>query len=146
MSQTEQPHLAGHLILMRDSDRRMEPGASALVLGVGGDTLICVAAILEDHKLHRPMSLDLLWQVHCSPSPVLAIFAYACILEYKSYSQQCIACLSEMSWKSVLTPSESSWTKFLCCKDTVCCSSPGLVGPPVRPHVSCALVCQRWVW
>ncbi|BDA46277.1 hypothetical protein COCOBI_08-3690 [Coccomyxa sp. Obi] len=63
VGQVEQPHMAGHLILMRDSDRRMEPGASALVLGVGGDTLICVAAILEDHKLNRPMSLDLLWQV-----------------------------------------------------------------------------------
>ncbi|EIE24051.1 hypothetical protein COCSUDRAFT_62574 [Coccomyxa subellipsoidea C-169] len=41
----------------------MEPGASALVLAVGGDTLISVASILEDHKRDRPMALDLLWQV-----------------------------------------------------------------------------------
>lgn len=71
--------MAGHLILMRDSDRRMEPGASALVLGVGGDTLICVAAILEDHKLHRPMSLDLLWQVDCSPVLLLVPFCLSCM-------------------------------------------------------------------
>ncbi len=55
--------ISGHLVLMRDSDRRMEPGASALVLAVGGDTLISVASILEDHKRDRPMALDLLWQV-----------------------------------------------------------------------------------
>ncbi|KAK9906754.1 hypothetical protein WJX75_007449 [Coccomyxa subellipsoidea] len=58
-----QSSMSGHLILMRDCDRRMEPGASALVLGVGGDTLIGVASILEDHKFNRPMALDLLWQV-----------------------------------------------------------------------------------
>lgn len=77
VSQREQPHNAGHLILMRDSDRRMEPGASALVLGVGGDTLTCVAAILDNHKLHRPMSLDLLWQVHCNP--VFLLIPCACL-------------------------------------------------------------------
>ena len=55
-------HLEGTLILMRTQDRRLEPGAGALVLGVGGDTLMGLAQQLEAQSFSRPMALDLLWQ------------------------------------------------------------------------------------
>lgn len=55
-------HLEGTLILMQTQDRRLEPGAGALVLGVGGDTLMGLAQQLEAQSFTRPMALDLLWQ------------------------------------------------------------------------------------
>jgi hypothetical protein len=58
--------VSGSLVLMRDSDRQMGPDARALVLGVGGDTLMGIASLVEDQPGSRPMALDLLWQVQCS--------------------------------------------------------------------------------
>ena len=59
----ERGHLEGTLILLRTGDRRLEPGAGALVLGVGGDTLLGLGQLLESQMYTRPMALDLLWQV-----------------------------------------------------------------------------------
>ena len=39
------------------------PGATCLVLGVGGDTLLSIASLAERKQTLRPMALDLLWQV-----------------------------------------------------------------------------------
>lgn len=62
-STRERGQLEGTLILLRNRDRRMEPGAGALVLGVGGDTLLGLGQLLESQMYSRPMALDLLWQV-----------------------------------------------------------------------------------
>ncbi|CAK0751507.1 hypothetical protein CVIRNUC_002073 [Coccomyxa viridis] len=59
----ERGHLEGTVILMRSSDRTLQPGAGALVLGVGGDTLLGLGQLLESQLYSRPMALDLLWQV-----------------------------------------------------------------------------------
>ena len=58
----ERGHLEGTVILMRSSDRTLQPGAGALVLGVGGDTLLGLGQLLESQLYSRPMALDLLWQ------------------------------------------------------------------------------------
>lgn len=84
-----QPSASGNLLLMRESDRRMEEGAAALVLGVGGDTLISLATLLDNHKFNRPMALDLLWQVSFSPCFVLSV-SITCMMGTSQDSKQAI--------------------------------------------------------
>ena len=60
--------VAGSLLLMRDADKLLGPGATCLVLGVGGDTLLSIASLAERKQTLRPMALDLIWQVPRPPT------------------------------------------------------------------------------
>lgn len=54
----------GTLILLRaDAEANQAPGERAMVLSVGGDTLMCITSVLQHQDLGRPMALDLLIEV-----------------------------------------------------------------------------------
>jgi hypothetical protein len=50
-------------VIMRAGSIGLEDTERALVLGVGGDTLRCIAGLLQGQVSERPSSLDLLWKV-----------------------------------------------------------------------------------
>ena len=64
------------------------PGATCLVLGVGGDTLLSIASLAERKQTLRPMALDLLWQVPVPPASSLIL------LHWQRASAASVAALS----------------------------------------------------
>ncbi|KAK9845216.1 hypothetical protein WJX81_000350 [Elliptochloris bilobata] len=58
----QQAHTVGTLIMSRD-DQRGAPGADALCITVSGDTFQGIMMMMSRQPVHRPLSLDLLWQI-----------------------------------------------------------------------------------